>query len=183
MHKELLNCPFCGGKAKSKTFKLFGNDAVRIECGTCGALTSPKVAGTAPVFGPNSGHVFSLKECQEMAADCWNSRYHVKKPVQTLSGEIECQSNVRRKVMKMEGKLTATDVYRLCMSNGWFTCGGNRQYARVMQAADDGMNTHDIAVVIWICSDAVDLEDIEGKIADYLRWEKPQGEIITKGAV
>lgn len=74
--------------------------------------------------------------------------------------------------MKMEGKLTATDIYRLCMSNGWFTCGGNRQYARVMQAADDGMNTHDIAVVIWICSDAVDLEDIEGKISDYLRWEK-----------
>ena len=88
--------------------------------------------------------------------------------------------------MKMEGKLTATDIYRLCMSNGWFTCGGNRQYARVMQAADDGMNTHDIAVVIWICSDAVDVTApdgspnwslcydryVLGKIADYLRWEK-----------
>lgn len=76
----------------------------------------------------------------------------------------------------MEGRLTGTDVYRLCLNNSWFTCGGNGQYGRVMQAADDGMDTHDIAVAIWICSDAVGLEDIECKIKDYLRWKKPQAE-------
>ena len=74
----------------------------------------------------------------------------------------------------MENRLTATDVYRLCMDNGWFSCGDNEQYTRVMHAADNGMDKHDIAVAIWICSDGVSLEDIEGKITDYLRWEKPQ---------
>ena len=76
----------------------------------------------------------------------------------------------------MGKELTATDVYRLCMDNGWFTCGDNEQYRRVMRAADKGMNTHDIAVAIWICSIAVTLEDVEGKIKDYLRWERPQRE-------
>ena len=73
-------------------------------------------------------------------------------------------------------RLTGRDVYRLCTNNGWFTCGGNRQYTSVMQAADDGMEVHDIAVAIWICSDAIALENIEGKIKDYLRWERPQVE-------
>ena len=76
----------------------------------------------------------------------------------------------------MGDRLTGTDIHQLCVSNGWFTCGDNRQYTRVMQAADGGMNTHDIAVAIWICSDAVELEDIEHKIKDYQRWEKPQVE-------
>ena len=75
---------------------------------------------------------------------------------------------------KVESRLTATDIYCICMSNGWFTCGDNQQYTRVMRAADNGMDMHDLAVAIWICSDAIQLEDIEGKIADYLRWEKPQ---------
>lgn len=73
-------------------------------------------------------------------------------------------------------RLTGADIHRLCTSNNWFTCGGNQQYESVMQAADDGMDTHDIAVAIWICSDAIDLENIEGKIKDYLRWERPQVE-------
>lgn len=71
-------------------------------------------------------------------------------------------------------RLTGRDVYRLRTSNNWFTCGGDHQYERVLQAADDGMDIHDIAVAIWICSDAIALEDIEGKIKDYLRWERPQ---------
>ena len=73
----------------------------------------------------------------------------------------------------MEKKLTSADIYCLCMNNNWFTCGDNEQYRRVMQAADNGMDPHNIAVAIWICSDAVPLETIKGKIKDYLRWERP----------
>lgn len=76
---------------------------------------------------------------------------------------------------KME-RLTGTDIHQICTSNGWFTCGGNEQYKSVMRAADNGMDPHDIAVAIWICSDAIALEDIEGKIKDYLRWERPLAE-------
>lgn len=78
----------------------------------------------------------------------------------------------------MESRLTGADVCRLCVDNGWLTygvaCGGYQQYAKIMQAADNGMDTHDIAVAIWTCSDAIDLDDIQLKIKDYLRWEKPQ---------
>lgn len=73
----------------------------------------------------------------------------------------------------MEKKLTAADIYCLCASNNWFTCGDNEQYRKVLDAADGGMNPHDIAVIIWTCSDNIPLEDIKGKINDYLRWEKP----------
>lgn len=82
----------------------------------------------------------------------------------------------------MEGKLTGTDVYQLCLNNNWFTRGTTSHYEKVMQAADNGMDTHDLAMAIWICSDAVELEDVEGKIKDYLRWEKPQVERSDKRA-
>lgn len=69
----------------------------------------------------------------------------------------------------MESKLTGMDIYQLCVQNRWFTCGGNEQYARVMKAADDGMDVHDLAIAIWICSYDVELKDIINTIEDYLQ--------------
>lgn len=77
--------------------------------------------------------------------------------------------------MKKKKKITATDIYQLCLNNGWFTRGDNEQYAKVMRAADAGMKIREIAVAIWLCSDNILLEDIVSKIKDYLRWEKPMG--------
>lgn len=47
-------------------------------------------------------------------------------------------------------------VYSLCNKHNWFTGGTNTQYNRMFDMVRQGKSTHDIAVVIWICSDGKD---------------------------
>ena len=52
--------------------------------------------------------------------------------------------------------LDVNTVYNLCNRNSWFTYGTNSQYNRMFEMVRQGKSIHDIAVVIWICSDGSD---------------------------
>lgn len=53
------------------------------------------------------------------------------------------------------------DLRMLCIRKDWFTCGTNRQYERLFQSNRFGASVHDLALIIWICSDNVLLVEVE----------------------
>jgi len=58
--------------------------------------------------------------------------------------------------------LTFSKVYSLCNKHNWFTHGSNSQYDRMFKMVDAGKPIHEIALVIWICSDPKwSVEEIE----------------------
>ena len=63
--------------------------------------------------------------------------------------------------------LTRDRLYKLCNKHRWFTAGSNRQYAELFDLVDAKATTHEIAMVIWICSerDRWSIEEIQ-KILD-----------------
>ena len=50
-------------------------------------------------------------------------------------------------------RLSTLAVYNLCNDKGWFTRGDNSQYERMFDMVRNADPIHDIAIVIWICSD------------------------------
>ena len=56
----------------------------------------------------------------------------------------------------------------LCVKRNYFTCGTNEQYQKMFDMARDGATAHDIALVIWVCSDDKDLSFIEAEVEDIL---------------
>lgn len=60
------------------------------------------------------------------------------------------------------------ELYRLCVNRGYFTCGTSEQYQRMFHMARNGATAHDIALVIWICSDGRAFEFIEVEVEDIL---------------
>lgn len=60
-------------------------------------------------------------------------------------------------------------LYRLCNQKGYFTCGSSEQYAKMFEMAEQGATTHDIALVIWICSNNKELETIENEVSEICR--------------
>ena len=57
-----------------------------------------------------------------------------------------------------------SELRDLCIKNNWFTCGSNRQYTRLFDMARDGANVHDLTLIIWLCSDDADKEDIYNQL-------------------
>lgn len=55
-------------------------------------------------------------------------------------------------------------LYDLCVEKNYFTCGDNMQYMRMFELARSGAPAHDVALVIWICSDNIDLDEIENEV-------------------
>ena len=49
--------------------------------------------------------------------------------------------------------LTSQKVIDYCIKNNLFTHGDNMQHKRVQELAEKGFPLHDIATMIWICSD------------------------------
>lgn len=64
----------------------------------------------------------------------------------------------------------------LCIREDWFTCGSTRQYEKMFQMNENGAKLRDIAIVIWICSDEVELDDVIEKLheirEEYIANEK-----------
>jgi len=59
-------------------------------------------------------------------------------------------------------KLTFRKVYALCNEHRWFTHGSNSQYERMFKMVDGEKTIHEIALIIWICSDPKwSVEEIE----------------------
>lgn len=48
---------------------------------------------------------------------------------------------------------TREAVRRYCVANDLFTVGGNEQYSKMLDALETQLPLHDIATIIWICSD------------------------------
>lgn len=64
------------------------------------------------------------------------------------------------------------DLRTLCIQNDWFTHGDNDQYERMFKMAQDGEHTiHEIALVIWICSDGYSVEEIEGVLESLVEFD------------
>ena len=49
--------------------------------------------------------------------------------------------------------LTRDRLYKLCNKYQWFTHGSNQQYSDLFEMLEHDFSTHDLAMVIWICSD------------------------------
>lgn len=49
--------------------------------------------------------------------------------------------------------LTREEVKRYCIVNNLFTCGCNNQYEKMLNLVDMQYPLHDIATIIWCCSD------------------------------
>lgn len=60
--------------------------------------------------------------------------------------------------------MTIQKVYTLCNTEGYFTCGDNGQYDKMFDMVREERPLHDIALVIWICSEGVPLDDIETQL-------------------
>lgn len=58
------------------------------------------------------------------------------------------------------------DLRELCIKNDWFTCGTSTQYSKLFDMAEAGATIHDLALIIWICSDEVPIETIKERL-----WE------------
>lgn len=50
-------------------------------------------------------------------------------------------------------KMEVYDLYELCVSNNWFTCGSNRQYNKMFELSEQGISLKELARIIWLCSD------------------------------
>jgi len=64
--------------------------------------------------------------------------------------------------------LQEMDAYRLCNEKKYFTHGDNSQYDRMFNMLSEGKPLHDIALVIWICSENVSLDDVETQLEELL---------------
>lgn len=66
--------------------------------------------------------------------------------------------------MNEKCRLTSFEMRDLCIRENWFTSGSIRQYERLFQELKRGVLLHDVALIIWICSNNVSVEQIETKI-------------------
>ena len=48
---------------------------------------------------------------------------------------------------------TTENLRTLCIKNGWFKCGSNRQYEKLFRANELDFSIEEIATIIWLCSD------------------------------
>ena len=55
-------------------------------------------------------------------------------------------------------------LYELCVKKNYFTCGDSSQYGKMFDLAENGASSHDIALVIWLCSDNIDFDVIENDV-------------------
>lgn len=59
-----------------------------------------------------------------------------------------------------------SELRDLCIQNNWFTCGSNRQYSRLFDMAKNGASIHDLVLIIWLCSEDADKEDIKSQLKE-----------------
>lgn len=52
-------------------------------------------------------------------------------------------------------------LYRLCNDNNYFTGGDNSQYDKLFEANERNASKKELALIIWVCSENVSLEEIE----------------------
>ena len=55
--------------------------------------------------------------------------------------------------MKQYTVTTTENLRTLCIKNGWFKCGSNKQYEKLFRANELDFLIFLIATIIWLCSD------------------------------
>ena len=55
--------------------------------------------------------------------------------------------------MKKYTVTTTENLRKLCIKNGWFKCGSNKQYEKLFRANELDFSIEEIATIIWLCSD------------------------------
>lgn len=74
------------------------------------------------------------------------------------------ENNMNTITNKGKAFFTAEHLRQICIKNNWFTGGDNTQYDKLFRMNEDNVSTlHDMAVVIYICSDT-DLQTIENTL-------------------
>ena len=74
--------------------------------------------------------------------------------------------------------LTRDRLYTLCNKYRWFTCGSVNQYQKLFDMRDAGATTHELAVMIWICSDdGWTVEDIQKALDEWMYCAVRDGEV------
>lgn len=70
--------------------------------------------------------------------------------------------------------MTNQKLRELCIENNWFTWGSNEQYKKLFDYNYNGAFISQLAVMIWICSDA-ELDDITRKLEEAEEeWQRVQ---------
>ncbi len=64
--------------------------------------------------------------------------------------------------------ITTEALRQFCIDNDYFTCGSNEQYKRLFELNNAQADTHELALVIWVCSNAAILEQIEEELDELL---------------
>ena len=75
--------------------------------------------------------------------------------------------------------LTRERMYKLCNRHSWFTAGSTNQYMELFDLVDAKASIHDMAMVIWICSDRDrwSIEEIQKLLDEKLYCAMLNGEI------
>lgn len=68
-----------------------------------------------------------------------------------------------------EGYEKEERIRSLCIKKGWFTCGSTRQYEKMFNIVREGGCIHDIALIIWLCSDDVSYVEVELEVRKALK--------------
>lgn len=63
-------------------------------------------------------------------------------------------------------RLTTSQIREICIRENWFTHGDNEQYSRMFDMVSSDAPIHDIAMVIWTCSDGWEADAIEHILED-----------------
>ena len=62
-------------------------------------------------------------------------------------------------------KISKWRLRELCIRKNWFTGGTNEQYQKMFDLADEG-NIDGVILAIWICSDDVEIEEVEAAVQE-----------------
>ena len=66
----------------------------------------------------------------------------------------------------MKPKMSVDGVYRMCNAKQFFTAGSNEQYDRMFDMVRNNADWHKIALMIWLCSDGYNLDEVENEITN-----------------
>ena len=65
----------------------------------------------------------------------------------------------------MKKQIETYTLYNLCNKHQMFTAGSNSQYDKMFELAKDGITQNELAIILFACSDKINLETINEWIA------------------
>lgn len=91
---------------------------------------------------------------------------------QETAGVRNAEADLRYTDMR---KYTVTDsvsLRKLCIRNGWFTAGTNRQYEKLFFANSHGWSLDSVALIIWLCTEEGSIEEVKDALVKAAEGEQ-----------